>query len=243
MVELNFDRRRPAALLDLTRVAELAEWDERGRPGPARRRRDLRPDHRASSAAGCPGSPWPRAPSAPRRSATAAPSGGNLGAASPAGDAHPAAARRRRRGRGGLRARRAPRSRSPTSTPASSATPWRPDELIRAVLVPPATGPQQFSKIGTRNAMVIAVAAFGLALHPRRGASAPASAPLRRPRGRARRRRGVPGRRARRGWPLGVSGRAAGLGRGRVRQAGDASRPPRSTTSAAPRRTGSTPSR
>ena len=31
-----------------------------------------------------------------------------------------------------------------------------------------ATGPQQFSKIGTRNAMVIAVAAFGLALHPDR---------------------------------------------------------------------------
>jgi CO/xanthine dehydrogenase FAD-binding subunit len=30
------------------------------------------------------------------------------------------------------------------------------------------TGPEQFSKIGTRNAMVIAVAAFGLALHPDR---------------------------------------------------------------------------
>jgi CO/xanthine dehydrogenase FAD-binding subunit len=40
-----------------------------------------------------------------------------------------------------------------------------PDELIRAVLVPIATGPQQFSKIGTRNAMVIAVTSFGLALH------------------------------------------------------------------------------
>src|SRR5262245_49997468 len=26
MVELNFDRQRPPALLDLTRVAELAEW-------------------------------------------------------------------------------------------------------------------------------------------------------------------------------------------------------------------------
>lgn len=29
-----------------------------------------------------------------------------------------------------------------------------------------ADGPQQFSKVGTRNAMVIAVCAFGLALHP-----------------------------------------------------------------------------
>jgi CO/xanthine dehydrogenase FAD-binding subunit len=41
-----------------------------------------------------------------------------------------------------------------------------PDELITAVLVRPPAGPQQFAKIGTRNAMVIAVAAFGLALHP-----------------------------------------------------------------------------
>ena len=45
-----------------------------------------------------------------------------------------------------------------------------PDELIRAVLVTPPRGPQQFSKIGTRNAMVISVAAFGLALHPDRKA-------------------------------------------------------------------------
>ena len=30
MVELNFDRRRPEALLDLTRVAELTEWDRDG---------------------------------------------------------------------------------------------------------------------------------------------------------------------------------------------------------------------
>jgi CO/xanthine dehydrogenase FAD-binding subunit len=34
------------------------------------------------------------------------------------------------------------------------------------VLVPVATGPQQFAKIGTRNAMVIAVASFAVALHP-----------------------------------------------------------------------------
>ena len=40
------------------------------------------------------------------------------------------------------------------------------DELIRAVHVKKADGPQQFSKVGTRNAMVIAVCAFGLALHP-----------------------------------------------------------------------------
>ena len=44
------------------------------------------------------------------------------------------------------------------------------DELIRAVLVPPSTGPQQFCKVGTRNAMVIAVSAFSIALHPDRRA-------------------------------------------------------------------------
>jgi CO/xanthine dehydrogenase FAD-binding subunit len=40
------------------------------------------------------------------------------------------------------------------------------DELIKAVLVPSATGPQQFAKIGTRNAMVIAVSSFAVTLHP-----------------------------------------------------------------------------
>ena len=43
-----------------------------------------------------------------------------------------------------------------------------PDELIAAVWIDPPSGPEQFAKIGTRNAMVIAVAAFGLALHPDR---------------------------------------------------------------------------
>jgi CO/xanthine dehydrogenase FAD-binding subunit len=41
------------------------------------------------------------------------------------------------------------------------------DELIAAVHLPVAEGPQQFSKVGTRNAMVIAVCSFALALHPR----------------------------------------------------------------------------
>jgi CO/xanthine dehydrogenase FAD-binding subunit len=45
-----------------------------------------------------------------------------------------------------------------------------PDELIAAVLVLPAAGPQQFCKVGTRNAMVISVSAFALALHPDRQA-------------------------------------------------------------------------
>jgi CO/xanthine dehydrogenase FAD-binding subunit len=40
----------------------------------------------------------------------------------------------------------------------------RKDELIAAFLVEPAKGPQQFSKVGTRNAMVIAVCSFALAI-------------------------------------------------------------------------------
>jgi CO/xanthine dehydrogenase FAD-binding subunit len=40
------------------------------------------------------------------------------------------------------------------------------DELITSVLIPAAPGPQQFAKVGTRNAMVIAVCAFALELRP-----------------------------------------------------------------------------
>ena len=43
-----------------------------------------------------------------------------------------------------------------------------PDELIAAVRVPVADGPQQFAKVGVRNAMVIAVCSFAIALHPQR---------------------------------------------------------------------------
>ena len=39
-----------------------------------------------------------------------------------------------------------------------------PDELITAIHLPAGGGPQQFSKVGTRNAMVIAVCSFALAL-------------------------------------------------------------------------------
>jgi CO/xanthine dehydrogenase FAD-binding subunit len=44
----------------------------------------------------------------------------------------------------------------------------RKEELIAAFLIEPARGPQQFSKVGTRNAMVIAVCSFGLAIDAER---------------------------------------------------------------------------
>jgi CO/xanthine dehydrogenase FAD-binding subunit len=93
--------------------------------------------------------------------------GGNLGSASPAGDAHPALLASRAivelAAVGGVR-------RIPVQEffvgPKRNA--MRKDELIAAFLIEPAQGPQQFSKVGTRNAMVIAVCSFGLAIEPER---------------------------------------------------------------------------
>ncbi|MGH3367944.1 MAG: FAD binding domain-containing protein [Nocardioidaceae bacterium] len=166
MVELNFDRQRPPALLDLTRVDELRDWDladGRVRLGAAvtyTRVIDELGDRLPglAMASRTVGSPQIR-----NRGTV----GGNLGAASPAGDAHP------------------PLLASDCEVEVESVRGVRriaiadfftgvkqnalePDELIRAVWVTPSSGPEQFCKIGTRNAMVIAVAAFGLALHPDR---------------------------------------------------------------------------
>jgi CO/xanthine dehydrogenase FAD-binding subunit len=91
--------------------------------------------------------------------------GGNLGAASPAGDSHPAllAARAMVEAESVRGARQIPAEEFYTGVKRNALSP---DELIKAVLIAPPSGPQQFCKIGTRNAMVISVAAFGLALHP-----------------------------------------------------------------------------
>src|SRR5690606_10190799 len=45
-------------------------------------------------------------------------------------------------------------------------TALRPAEVITAVRVPVLTGPQQYRKVGVRNAMVIAVASVALAVDP-----------------------------------------------------------------------------
>jgi CO/xanthine dehydrogenase FAD-binding subunit len=163
MVELNFDKHRPSALLDLNRIDELAQWapdngqirlgaavsyarviNELGErlPGLAMAARTV-------------GSPQIR-----NRGTV----GGNLGAASPAGDSHPAllasgATVEVASVRG---TRLIPVSEFFTGVKRNALDR---DELITAILISPASGPQQFCKIGTRNAMVIAVSAFGLALH------------------------------------------------------------------------------
>ena len=93
--------------------------------------------------------------------------GGNLGSASPAGDCHPSllAAGAEVEVASARGTRLIPIDDFFTGVKRSALAP---DELIAAVWIAPPSGPEQFAKIGTRNAMVIAVAAFGLALHPDR---------------------------------------------------------------------------
>ncbi|MFB4296933.1 FAD binding domain-containing protein [Actinomadura sp. NTSP31] len=165
MVEINFDVHRPAALLDLTRVRELTEWDEA--------------DGRLRIGAGVPyvrviGELGDRLPGLAQASRTVGSPqirnrgsvGGNLGAASPAGDSHPPLLA----GDAVIEVESA--ERGVRMIPAADfylgvkRNALEPDELIRAVWTAPAPGPQYFSKIGTRNAMVIAVCSFAVALHP-----------------------------------------------------------------------------
>ncbi|POM24700.1 Caffeine dehydrogenase subunit beta [Actinomadura rubteroloni] len=167
MVELNFDVRRPAALLDLTRVAELRRWDA---DGDAVRIGAGVPYARIIAELGgrLPGlAQAARTVGSPqiRNRGTV---GGNLGAASPAGDSHPpllasgATVEAESAARG---VREIPAGEFYTGPKRSA---LEPDELIRAVRVPAAPGPQYFAKIGTRNAMVIAVCSFAVALDPAR---------------------------------------------------------------------------
>jgi CO/xanthine dehydrogenase FAD-binding subunit len=165
MVELNFDHRRPETLLNLNRVKELhehSEVDGRVRIGASVPYTRIIAELGTrlpglAIAARTVGSPQIR-----NRGSV----GGNLGAASPAGDAHPAL----------LAADAEIEIASTRGVRMVLAKDFyqgvklnvlEPDELIAAVHVQPATGPQQFSKVGTRNAMVIAVCAFAIALHPR----------------------------------------------------------------------------
>ncbi|MEY9863029.1 CO/xanthine dehydrogenase FAD-binding subunit [Catenulispora sp. GAS73] len=164
MVELNFDRHRPGALIDLNRISALHQWSRDpdgtirlGASVPyARIIDELRADLPGlAMASRTVGSPQIR-----NRGGV----GGNLGAASPAGDTHPV-----------LVATEAvieveSAARGVRMIPATEfylgvkRNAMEKDELIKAVLLAPKKGPQQFSKIGTRNAMVIAVCSFAVAL-------------------------------------------------------------------------------
>lgn len=166
MVGLNFGADRPAALLDLTRISELREWEIIGdqvRLGAGVTYSQVM----AELADRLPGlalaSRTVGSPQIRNRGTI----GGNLGTASPAGDAHPpllaAGAEIEIASIEGTR--RLPIADFFTGPKRNA---LEPGEMIAAVRIPLPTGPEQFSKIGTRNAMVIAVAAFSLALRPDR---------------------------------------------------------------------------
>jgi CO/xanthine dehydrogenase FAD-binding subunit len=161
MVELNFDRSRPDALLNLNEVAELRGWSrENGslRLGAGltyselmtRPLCDLLPA--LAEASRTVGSPQIR-----NRGTI----GGNLGTASPAGDALPpllveGAEVELASVRG---TRRLPLERFLVGPKRNA---LEPDELIVAVHVSPSGQPQTFMKVGPRNAMVIAVCSLSL---------------------------------------------------------------------------------
>ena len=97
--------------------------------------------------------------------------GGNLGTSSPAGDGLPplfaADATVELASTGGTR--RIPVSEFITGPKRNCLAD---DELIAAFHIAPAEGPQQFAKVGTRNAMVIAVCSLALSIWPERRAVA-----------------------------------------------------------------------
>jgi CO/xanthine dehydrogenase FAD-binding subunit len=163
LVELNFDRSRPPALINLNEVGELRGWS--------------RENGRLSLGAGLTYTECMRAPLAELLPALAEASrtvgspqirnrgtiGGNLGTASPAGDALPPllveeAEVEVASVRG---ARRVPLAEFVVGVKRNALVP---DELIVAVRLEPSGTSQTFMKVGPRNAMVIAVCSLALAV-------------------------------------------------------------------------------
>jgi CO/xanthine dehydrogenase FAD-binding subunit len=168
LVELNFDRTRPEAILNLAEVGELKEW--------SRENGTLR------LGAGVPYAELMRPPLAQALPALAEASrtvgspqirnrgtiGGNLGTASPAGDAlPPLLVERAVVELGSVRGVRSLPLTEFLVGPKRNAL--EPDELVLAVRVAPSGQPQTFMKVGPRNAMVIAVCSLALVADRERG--------------------------------------------------------------------------
>jgi CO/xanthine dehydrogenase FAD-binding subunit len=168
LVELNFDRTRPDALLNLGEVAELRGWsqvDGRLRLGACLTYTELMEPPLAgllpalAEASRTVGSPQIR-----NRGTL----GGNLGTASPAGDSLPpllveGAEVEVASVRGSRRLALADFLVGPKRNA------LEPDELVVAVWVQPSGCPQTFMKVGPRNAMVIAVASLALVVDTEQG--------------------------------------------------------------------------
>lgn len=165
MVMINFDRTRPAVMLDVSAIAELQTIDELPdgtlRIGAGVSCKRLHEDYAKAlpalaMAAATVGSPQIR---------NRATIGGNLATASPAGDTLPPLV-----AAGALVELASVRGtrRMPIEDflvgPKRSAL--AADELIAAIHVRRQAGPQHFSKVGTRNAMVISIASLAIDVRP-----------------------------------------------------------------------------
>jgi CO/xanthine dehydrogenase FAD-binding subunit len=163
MVELNFVRARPDALLDLNRVEELKGWSrENGtlRLGASLTYTEtMRPPLAGLLPALAEASRTIGSPQIRNRGTI----GGNLGTASPAGDALPPLLLEDAEVElASVRGRRRLSLQDFLIGPKQNAL--EPDELIVAVFVRPSGHPQTFMKVGPRNAMVIAVCSLALAV-------------------------------------------------------------------------------
>lgn len=168
MVELNFDHSRPPALVDLDGVAELRGWRWEGDDvvlGAGLTYTEVMTSELATlfpalaAASRTVGSPQIR-----NRGTI----GGNLGTASPAGDALPPllveCATVEIRSLRGVRS--LPLTEFLTGVKRNA---LEPDELVMGVRLTPAGAPQTFMKVGTRNAMVIAVCSLAVLVDRERG--------------------------------------------------------------------------
>ncbi len=163
-VEVNFGHRRPAAVVALRRVEELRGWhadDREVRIGAGVTYTTMADELAGvlpalAAAARTVGSPQIR---------NAGTLGGNVATASPAGDTLPllAALDARIALRGPSGEREVPLDELITGV---KATGIAADEVVVAATVRRVRGPQAFLKVGTRNAMVIAIASAAVVLDP-----------------------------------------------------------------------------
>jgi len=161
MVALNAGRERPAGLLSLRRVDELRGWRRDGDDlviGAGVTYAELLDPALAELAPGL--AQAARTVGSPQIRNTGT-LGGNLATASPAGDTLPMlAALDARIEVAAVSDRRVVPIDSFLTGPKRTAL--RPGELVVSVRIPVADGPQEYLKIGVRNAMVIAVASCAL---------------------------------------------------------------------------------
>ncbi len=162
MVELNFDRARPAALLNLNEVAELRGWSrENGtlRLGAGLTYTECRRELGELLPALAEAARTVGSPQIQNRGTL----GGNLGTASPAGDAlPPLLVEEAEVELAGAEGRRTLALEEFLVGPKKNAL--GPGELVVSVRVRPSGARQTFMKVGPRNAMVIAVASLALAV-------------------------------------------------------------------------------